>query len=123
MSTNSTNDSNLVFSYLEHRIIIGVLGMGLAPIVAAGHWIMTQEGLRRSVSSYYHTGMRNWLVGTLFVIGFFLLSYRGHDPIDNRVGNLAWFFALGVALFPTKPDVAVTDQDLTIWYIHLGFML
>jgi hypothetical protein len=45
--------------------------------------------------------MRNVFVGTLFAVGWFLFSYRGYDRKDDIVGDLAWLFTLGVALFPT----------------------
>ena len=41
-------------------------------------------------------------VGILFTIGWFLFAYEGYETRDNIAGNLACFFALGVALFPTK---------------------
>ncbi len=56
--------------------------------------------IQSSISTYYSTPMRNVLVGVLFVLGFFLLSYKGYEPIDNITGTLGFFFSLGVALFP-----------------------
>ena len=96
--------SSMVFSYLAHRTTIGLLGMVLPFVVALGAWFLFQTGIQDSISDYYHTGMRDVFVGILFVIGFFLLSYKGFDRQDDMAGNLACVFAIGVALFPTTPN-------------------
>ena len=57
--------------------------------------------VRDSISAYYASDTRNIFVGALFVIGFFLFAYRGHDKNDDRVGDVAFVAALGVALFPS----------------------
>jgi len=51
------------------------------------------------------TPMRTWFVGTLFVLGFFLILYEGIDRWDNLWLNLAGGGALLVALFPAACDV------------------
>jgi len=93
--------SSMVFSYLAHRTTIGLLGIALPFVVSLGALVLFQTGIQDSISDYYHTGMRDVFVGILFVIGFFLLSYKGFDRQDNIAGNLACVFAIGVALFPT----------------------
>lgn len=122
MSNNSNNDSKLVFSYMELRVAIGALGIALPLVTSIGAWLIFQEGLQRSISNYYHTGMRDVFVGALFAIGFFLLSYRGHEPADNRAGNLAFIFALGVALFPTIKDPNTTIFTTTE-ILHMVFTI
>ena len=37
-----------------------------------------------SISSYYHSVMRDIFVGSLCAVGTFLISYRGYDKRDNR---------------------------------------
>ena len=115
------NKRSLVFSYLEHRKTIGLLGIALPLVVSLGALILFQTGLQSSISSYYHTGMGDVFVGTLFVVGFFLLSYKGYDRRDDIAGDLACVFLLGVALFPTTPDGAVTSGARLIGYVHLAF--
>lgn len=44
--------------------------------------------------------MRNWFVGTLFIVGTFLVLYRGFSPLEDRVLSLAGLCALGVATNP-----------------------
>jgi len=101
MNTKVSDDNRLVFTYLEHRKTIGILGIALPFVVALGALIIFHTDLQSSISSYYYTGMRDVFVGILFVIGFFLLSYKGYDLADNIAGDLACLFSVGVAIFPT----------------------
>jgi hypothetical protein len=95
-------EDGLVISYLTLRRAVGILGMMLPVVLAAGCFIVGHcRGLEPSISDYYGTAMRDVFVGLLFAIGLFLFSYRGFDAKDNRAGNLACGFAVGVALFPT----------------------
>lgn len=52
------------------------------------------------MSAYYFTRMGAWFAGSLWVIGFFMVSCRGYDKWDELSGRLAGCFALGVALLP-----------------------
>lgn len=66
-----------------------------ASVGPAGPWI------ERSISAYFHTGVREIFVGALGAIGVFLLAYRGLQRIDDVASNLAGFLALVVAALPT----------------------
>lgn len=112
------SEQSLVFSYLTLRKVIGILGVALPLVVSIGAWLFFRIGIQRSISSYYHTGMRDVFVGTLFAIGFFLLSYKGYERADNIAGNLGCIFAIGVALFPTTPDTQLTTL---VGKIHFTF--
>jgi hypothetical protein len=112
---------SLVFSYLTLRKTIGLLGMAFPFVLWLGALILFQTGIQSSISSYYHTGMRDVFVGTLCVIGFFLLSYRGYERSDDIAGDLCCVFAVGVALFPTTPDGAAVSGARLIGYVHLAF--
>jgi len=114
-------DSMLVFSYLELRRAIGVLGIALPFVVALGGSIVFGSGIQDSISGYYYTGMRNVLVGTLCSIGVFLLSYKGYERVDAIAGTCACVFAVGVALFPTVPVVDPTSRQEVIGHVHLAF--
>lgn len=97
----SEANGRVLVSYLTLRRAVGVLGVLLPLILAIGcFWIYRCSELQPSISDYYGTGMRDVFVGVLFAIGWFLFSYRGHEPQDNVAGDLACFCALGVALFP-----------------------
>jgi hypothetical protein len=112
---------NLVFPYLTLRTIIGVLGMALPFVISLGAMAFFQTGLQNSISAYYHTGMRDVLVGMLWAIGFFLFSYEGYDRADNIAGELACLFAIGIALLPTTPEGAAGPVANIIGVVHLVF--
>jgi hypothetical protein len=111
----------LVRSYLSLRKAIGVLGAGLPFALVTGGLILQEPVIRSSISSYYHSGMRNVFVGSLCAIGVFLWSYRGYDRRDRIAGNLAALCALGVAFFPTTPAGAATAGERTAGALHFGF--
>jgi hypothetical protein len=113
--------NTLVFSYLTLRATIGILGMAFPFVVALGALILFHTGFQSSISSYYHTGMRDVFVGVLWAIGFFLLSYQGYGRADNIAGNLACVFAVGVSLFPTTPDGSTASGAHIIGNVHLAF--
>lgn len=92
-----------IISYLTLRVLIGATGVLLPFLVVLGKLITDGSWqLEFSISDYYDNGTGgDILVGVLFVLGFFLMSYKGPMPIDNRVANAGCLAALGVALFPT----------------------
>ena len=119
MNSNN-NESSLVVSYLLLRKTIGILGIFLPFVLFLGALIIFGTGLQSSISSYYYTGVRDVLVGTLVAFGMFLYSYKGY-PGDAKYGKLACVFAIGIALFPTKPACDVTDIVLIVGYLHAFF--
>ncbi len=126
MNNTVANERSLVFSYLAHRKTIGLLGIALPFVLLLGALILFKTGIQSSISDYYHTGMRDVLVGTLCAIGLFLLSYRGYERADDIAGDLACLFAVGAALFPIAPEEA-SDTARVIGYVHVacaaGFFL
>lgn len=99
------NDS-LVISYLSLRKAIGIIGLALPFALALGKIFFESPGIQASISGYYYTVMRDVFVGSLCAIAVFLMSYRGYERKDEVAGDLAFVFALGVALFPTTPDTS-----------------
>jgi hypothetical protein len=75
---------NLVFDYHTIRLLIGLIAL-LFP------WIVSifASKITPSISWSYYTNARDVFVGLLFVIGAFLISYKGHKPeLDkNDVGK------------------------------------
>ena len=118
MNDDLKSKNALVISYLTLRKIIGLLGISFPFVLSLGAVIFFQTGLQSSVSKYYHTGMGAVFVGTLCVIGFFMLSYKGYDRRDDLAGDLACIFAVGTALFPTHQTPDAKD---VIGYIHFAF--
>lgn len=108
--TSEENDTTewLAVSYLTLRRVIGIMGVLFPIVLAIGVCALDPQcyGLEESISAYYGTIMRNVFVGVLFVIGWFLFSYKGYGNLDDKAGDLACLFALGVALFPITSDSA-----------------
>ena len=108
----------LVLSYLGLRKAVGIIGFALPFVLAIGRALLQGAGLEGSISYYYYTDMGNVFVGSLCAIGVFLLSTRGYDRRDAIAGRLACVFAIGVALFPTRPYPVATSTEICIGYIH-----
>lgn len=121
MTQEPSLNGSLVISYLGLRKAIGIIGTALPFVLAFGNILVEGPGIQDSISSYYHTGMRDVFVGSLCAIAVFLMSYRGYERKDDIAGDLACVFALGVALFPTTPDVNVIPRDNIIGALHLLF--
>ena len=120
----------------HYRTAIGVLGASL-PVILIGasvFGLLDTRDLQTSISAYYWTAMRDWFVGTLFVIGVFLFFYTytpHNDGFDARtkyqsvrngaadawLGKLAGIAAILVALLPTEPPPS-TVQPPTIGMLH-----
>lgn len=100
MST-SVQPSPLIISYTILHRIVGVIAILLAFVLRLGI-IFFNHKVPYSVSSYYYSPMRNILVGSLCILGLFLIAYKGHDKLETAVTYIAGFAAIGVALFPTS---------------------
>jgi len=122
MKKSTNNLSSLAISYLTLRRIIGILSISLPFILLFGALIVFKTGtIEMSISDYYHTGMGDFFVGTLFAIGFFLLSYKGYEKKDDMAGDFACFFVIGVALFPVTPAFNPSSIDKIIGIAHGTF--
>ena len=94
--------TSLTFSYLALRKAVGWIGILLPFVLMLGGRLIFREDLTiKNISLYYYTGMRNVYVGALCSIGLYLFFYKGYDQWDNWANNLAGFFAVIIALFPT----------------------
>lgn len=112
------SDQNLVFSYLELRKAVGIIGVALPFVLALGKLVLQGPGLEPAISSYYYTDLGNWFVGSLCAIGVFLLSTKGYSSHDRIAGFLACIFAVGVALFPMAPAANATPTQVDIGWAH-----
>lgn len=115
------NEQSRIISYLTLRKAAGYMGIALPLVLYLGLRIFYDDGLQLSISGYFHTGMRDVLVGMLAAIGFFLFSYRGYERSDDIAGDLACLFALGTALFPTAPVSATICAPAISGWIHETF--
>lgn len=99
------NQKHFVVSYITLRKFIGIIGIAL-PIVLSIGGLMYCGELLISISDYYHTPMRNVLVGALCAVAFFMLAYKGRKTSiwwlrENLFTNIGAIFALCTAFFPT----------------------
>lgn len=113
-----SNDS-FVLSYLALRKSIGIIGVALPVVLALGKIALGDPGIESSISGYYYTNMRDVFVGSMCAIAVFLMSYRGYERSDEIAGDLACVFALGVALFPTTPEISPSALDRIVGGVHL----
>lgn len=119
-------------SYLLLRLLVGSVGIVLpiALIVCGGTFVDGWTDLRGSLSAYYHSGMRDVFVGSLYAVAAFLVTYKIVElRFDGVVGSLAGLSAFVVATFPTDVprDVAAPATPLqtelgetTVSRIHYG---
>ncbi|MCA2217410.1 DUF998 domain-containing protein [Jidongwangia harbinensis] len=97
-------------SYLLVRSILGIIGVALpiAFIVGEAWFIDGGVQVRGSLSSYYHSTMRDLFVAALSVTGFLLLTYMAgqRNTYDYWLSTVAGIAVLGVAFFPTtRPGI------------------
>jgi hypothetical protein len=94
-------------TYLSLRRAVGWIGVLLPPILILGNvLVFSGEPFLHSISLYYHSGMRDVFVGGIFAMALFLFFYSGFDRWEDWAGNIAGFFAIGVAVFPVAIDRA-----------------
>jgi hypothetical protein len=95
-------DRDLVVSYLTLRRAIGALGMALPVLLIVGGLFASPcHCIQRSISAYYDVSHFSVIfTGSLFAIGFFLLTYRGFTTGESRLGTACWVLAVSVAIFP-----------------------
>lgn len=125
-----------VISYQKLRAFIGITGI-LLPILAVLGCFLFGAGTdswQVSISHYFYSTMHIAFVCILCMLGGFLITYRGKDKWENRLSNLAGFFAIGIAAFPTafsgfRPEADGKNQYLQLinqvsgfWgKLHFGF--
>ncbi len=126
MSTN--RERSLIISYLAMRRLIGILGISLPFVVVLGGFAHGESGVQGSISGYYYTHMRDFLVGISSGVALFLMSYKGYERIDDFVAKLCGIFAVGMVLFPTamysgktvRVGMFFINDDIS-GIIHLAF--
>ena len=117
MATEQKNDNPQLISYMLLRQIVGLLGIALPVLLIVGAFYYGDcDIVQKSISDYYHTKMRNILVGVLSAVAMFMFTYKGYDVRDSIAGNLACVFAVGVAFFPTGVDTLSACAEQCIVY-------
>jgi signal transduction histidine kinase len=121
---NQTDTGNLFISFLTLRKSIGFLAFFLAPALVLGSFILDETRyIQVSMSAYYHTGVRNLLVGVICGISLFLFCYHGYKWYDSLLSKLAGLFALGIAFFPTSETNDKSDIISILHYVTSGIFL
>ncbi len=112
---------SLIISYLTLRKIVGFLAISLVPAMILGSFIFDHTHfIQISVSAYYHTSMRDLLIGIVCGISLFLLSYNGYTKVDSIASKSAGVFALGIAFLPTSESSDKSDLISTLHYLTSG---
>jgi hypothetical protein len=110
-------------SYMWTRLFVGVIGIAMPiALLTLDPLLFGESTIRASLSAYYHSGMRDWFVGSLCAIGVGLFTYMGTrlGSFDNWVSTVAGACAIVVAFFPTN---AVAGQTPTLLQDELGEVL
>jgi hypothetical protein len=82
---------------------VGWIGILLPFVLLLGNTLLFGgDPNQPSISLYYHTPMRDVLVGGLCAVALFLFFYSGYDRLDNTMANITGAFALLVAWFPAS---------------------
>jgi len=85
---------------LTLRKIIGVLGMAMPLLLYA--FLYFDNGMQHpleSISHYYYTRVSGIFLIILSLLAFFLIVYKGKEPVDFYISLFAGFFALLVKGF------------------------
>ncbi|MEV0154068.1 DUF998 domain-containing protein [Micromonospora sp. NPDC050686] len=102
------------------RLGVGVLGIALPFLLIAGEAVRAGRlVLLDSISAYYHTGVRDVLVGSMCAIGVFLLCYR-YARIDDVLSTIAGALSILVALLPAA-TAGADATDRLIGRLHQVF--
>jgi hypothetical protein len=120
-ANESQDDPFFRKSFLKTRVVVGVIGVLLPPVLVIGNWMLFgQSTILPSLSDYYHSDMRNWFVGSLWAIGSGLLVYLAarRNLADSVISFVAGLMAVGVALFPTNAPHTVATS---IARLHVAF--
>jgi hypothetical protein len=106
------------------RLAMVALALGLLVSVVFEWRTVPRDCFQTSISSYYYTPVRGYLVAALVSIGVCLFCLKGSTDVEDVLLNLAGMFAAVIALVPTPdpgtcsslPDLATvtTDRDPNI---------
>jgi len=96
-----------VDSYRNLKRAIGILGMLLPIACILGGTMIAGIPVQNSISHYYHTNMRDVLVGLLGCAAIMFMTYSGYGLVDNLFTWAIGLAGAGVVVFPcpTYPQV------------------
>jgi hypothetical protein len=110
-----------IISYAQLRTFIGIIGIALPVMVLLGCFILGagEFSLQVSISHYYYSKMHIVFTGVLCVLGGFLITYRGKDPWESRLSNVAGACSFGIASFPTTFGAFLPPKDGANQYLQI----
>lgn len=117
-----------LLSYLALRRCVGAVALAL-PVVLATWGLVFSDGILPTMSDFYYSDMRDIFVGSLLVIGAFLLAYQGYEKQpDEKISDAALLRIAGcsvilVALLPTDPSGADPTIRGRIHLVSAGIFL
>ena len=131
MSAKTTKEDPQVISFQTLRKAVGWLGICLPVVMLVGNAVLRDcYKIQDSVSHYYYTVTGDLFVGILCAVALFLFAYKGYEgDSDNIWTNLAGFFALCIAMFPTNDNsldrcsfISLPDNEIRriIHYVSAG---
>lgn len=100
------DERRFVVPYLVLRQMIGATGLLMPLLVRLGAYLEQGIASTDSISAYYYTGMRDYFVSTLVLVGALLACYRTPAVSDNVLAVVAGLASIGIGLFPMDPDWA-----------------
>lgn len=98
---------DFVRTYFTLRLALGVLALSLPLALYVGGWWLQGIRLQPSISAYYHSDVRDIMVGMLCAIGCGLIAYKGFSRREDWALNLGGVLACCIALFPMNPADAL----------------
>jgi hypothetical protein len=110
-----------IISYQKLRAFIGVTGLLLPVLAVLGCFLFGAGGYswQISISHYYYSFMHIVFVCILCMLGGFLITYQGKSIWESRLSNMAGFFAIGIAAFPTVFNGFLPEKDGPNQYLQL----
>lgn len=137
---------HIVLTYVFLRLGIGTLAIALPVILSVLGFIRYGLVLQDSLSAYYHAYvptsqlpdvfsvagngvMRNWFVGILWAIGFFLILYQGFGRRESKALNAAGVLLVMVAMFPMDwtchqscPKISIHGVSAILFFFSIGYV-
>ena len=145
-SNGSPLQKHIQLTYSFLRIGVGVLAVLLPVILAVGGFLVYRLILQDSISAYYHAFvpttqfpdtfaisgnglMRNWFVGILWAVGFFLILYKGFGRRESRALNVAGVLLIMVSMFPmewtcrdTCSKISTHGVSAILFFFAIGYV-
>ena len=107
MKTVSKPPRPFILDQNDHLKLIGAIAIALPLLLYLQAKLICHCGLQESISHYYYTVSGDLFVGMMCAIGTFMILYRGYEGKDQIATNIAGFFAMAIALFPTSNNTDI----------------